>query len=177
MPRHQRETERGAALLEFVVVLPVLLAILMGIVTSGAALNRSNSINNAARESARFGATLPADNLTWWLNKVAEVAIDSATGDLADGSPGRYVCVSYVHPEGKVPEDSSVGTDHTVRIEIDHVGIKTVTTGKSCYTDGRPDGERRVQVLLERDVDLEFMFFDSTVTLDGESTARFERAT
>lgn len=177
MASQNRTSERGAALLEFVVVLPVLLSILMGIVTSGAALNRSNSINNAARESARFGATLPADNLTWWLNNVAEVAIDSATGDLEDGSPGRYVCVSYVYPDGSVPVDLSVGNDHTVRIEVDQAGTKTVSSGKTCYTDGRPNGERRVQVLLERDADLEFMFFDSTVTLDGQSTARFERAT
>ena len=59
------DRERGAALLEFAVVLPIMLSLLLGIVTSGTALNRSNSINNAARESARFGATLPADNLTW----------------------------------------------------------------------------------------------------------------
>ncbi len=76
--------ERGAALLEFAMVLPLLLTLLLGLVSSGTALNRSNSLNNAARESARFGATLPADNLTFWLNKVADVAIDSATGDLDD---------------------------------------------------------------------------------------------
>ena len=108
------DRERGAALLEFAVVLPIMLSLLLGIVTSGTALNRSNSINNAARESARFGATLPADNLTWWLNKVAEVAIDSATGDLEDGSPGRYVCVAYVYPNGTVPivdDEPVVGND------------------------------------------------------------------
>jgi hypothetical protein len=168
--------EQGTALLEFAVVLPVLLALLLGIVTSGSALNSSNSINNAARESARFGATLPADNLTWWLNKVADVAIDSATGDLEAGSPGRYVCVAYVYPDGDVPEDSSVGDDHTVRIEIDAAGTKTVAPGSSCYTDGRPHDERRVQVLVKRDTALQFVFFDRTVTLDGQSTARFERA-
>ncbi len=176
MGGRQRKDEQGAALLEFVVVLPVLMAILMGIVTSGSALNRSNAINNAARESARFGATLPADNLTLWLNKVSEVAIGSATGDLDDGAPGRWVCISYVYPDGVVPGGGSMGTDHTARLVINEAGTKKIDTGESCYSDGRPSGERRVQVLLKRDVDLEFMFFDSTVTLDGESTARFERA-
>ncbi len=168
--------ERGAALLEFAIVLPVLLAILVGIITSGAALNRSNSLNNAARETARFGATLPADNLTWWLNKVAGVAIDAATGDLADGSPGRYVCVAFVYPDGDVPADSSVGEDHTVRLEIDEAGLQSIATGSDCYPDGRPNNERRVQVVVQRDTDLEFFFFDSTVTLDGKSAARYERA-
>jgi hypothetical protein len=176
--------EEGAALLEFAVVLPILLALLLGIVTSGTALNSNNSMNNAARESARFGATLPADNLTWWLNKVAEVAVDSATGELEAGSDGRYICVAYVHPNGTAPSSSgfgetepTMGTDHTVRLEIDEDGVKTISIGQSCYSDGRPSDERRVQVLVERDADLEFVFFERTVTLNGQSTARFERAT
>jgi len=183
VPSPQRENERGAALLEFAVVLPVLLSLMMGIVTSGSALNSSNSINNAARESARFGATFPAENLTFWLNTVADVAIDSATGDLDDGSPGRYVCVAYVYPDGIVPpvvDDGVkvpvVGTDHTIRIEIDEDGTRTVAPGQTCYSDGRPHDERRVQILAERDAYLQFVFFDRTVTLDGQSTARFERA-
>jgi hypothetical protein len=169
-------SEQGAALLEFAVVLPILLALLVGIITSGAALNRSNSLNNAARESARFGATLPADNLTWWLNKVADVAIDAATGDLADGTDGRYVCAAFVYPKGTVPADSSVGEDHTVRIEVDATGTKTITTGSDCYPDGRPNDERRVQVVAERTTDLQFFFFDRVVTIDGQSAARYERS-
>lgn len=179
-----RTSEQGTALLEFAVVLPVLLSLLLGIITSGSALNSSNSINNAARESARFGATLPADNLTFWLNEVADVAIDSATGDLKDGSPGRYICVSYVYPDGTISTviiDGEpvpvMGADHTARLEINEAGAKTVTAGQSCYNDGRPNGERRVQVVGRRDADLQFVFFDRTVTLDGQSTARFERAT
>lgn len=168
--------QRGSALIEFAVVLPILLALLVGIVTSGAALNRSNSLNNAARETARFGATLPADNLTWWLNEVADVAVDSATGDLADGTDGRYVCVAFVYPDGTVPADSSIGEDHTVRLEVDSAGTKSITTGAACYSDGRPGEERRVQVVAERNTDLEFFFFDRTVLLDGVSTARYERA-
>lgn len=169
--------ERGTAMMEFAVVLPVLLALLLGIVTSGSALNSSNSINNAARESARFGATLPADNLVLWLNKVAEVAIDSSTGELDDGQPGRSVCVAYVYPDGSVPSDSSIGDDHTVKMVINSTGTKKVTSGQACYPDGRPSDERRVQVALQRDANLQFVFFDRTVTLDGQSTARFERAT
>ena len=108
---------------------------LLGIVTSGTALNRSNSINNAARESARFGATLPADNLTLWLAQVSDVAIDSATGDLADGSPGRLICVPYVYPDGVVPMVGGVpvvGTNHTMRVVVDPAGAKTFSPGEPC---------------------------------------------
>lgn len=175
-PRPVVGRERGSALLAFAIVLPLLLSLLVGIVTSGAALNRSNSLNNAARESARFGATFPADNLTWWLNEVADVAIDAATGDLEVGTNGRYVCVAFVYPDGDVPPDSSVGEDHTVRIEVDPAGTKVVTTGADCYPDGRPDDERRVQVVAERLTALEFFFFNRIVTLDAQSAARYERA-
>lgn len=167
--------ENGAMLLEFAFVLPVLLAVLLGIITAGSALNRNNSLNNGARETARFAATLPADNLKWWLHEVADVAIDSATGEMADGSPDRYVCVAYVYPDGKIPSDSSVGTDHTVRLEVAPDGSRTITTGSACFDDGRPHEQRRTQVVAERDAKLQFLFFDSTVRLDGTSAARYER--
>jgi hypothetical protein len=167
--------ERGAALLEFAIVLPLLLAILVGIVTAGSALNRNNSLNNATRETARFAATLPADDLKWWLNKVSDVALAAATGDLSDGVDGRHVCVAFVHPAGSTPTDGSVGSDHTVRLDVDAEGARKVTAGSACFDDGRPQDERRVQVLAQREADLEFFFFARTVTLGAESAARYER--
>ena len=91
--------------------------------------------------------------------------------------------MAYVYPDGIVPtvvDDGVkvpvVGTDHTIRIEIDEDGTRTIAPGQTCYSDGRPHDERRVQILAERDAYLQFVFFDRTVTLDGQSTARFERA-
>lgn len=158
------DCESGAAFLEFAVMLPLLLALLLGVTTSGMAINSTNSINNAARESARFGATLPNDNLTLWLNEVADLAIDAASGELDDGKPGRYVCVAFVHPAGPT----------SARLEVDAAGTRTLTADSDCFPDGRPNDERRVQVLLEREAELQFVFFDSTVTLDGQTTAVFE---
>jgi hypothetical protein len=51
-------TERGASLIEFALVLPVLLMLLVGIVTSAQAWNRQNTLQHVTREAARFGATL-----------------------------------------------------------------------------------------------------------------------
>lgn len=181
----QREdggAQRGAALLEFSLVLPVLLVLMLGIVTTGSALNRTNSLNNAARESARYGATLPADNLVKWLNLVATVAQNSATGDLDDGVRGRTICVSYVYPNGTAPsvdDDDDVSmamtTDHTATLTVDETGTKTYAIGSPCYADGRTPDERRVQVFVERDVELNFVFTQPEVTIDSMSTARFER--
>ena len=78
--------ERGASLVEFALVLPILAAFLLGTLSAGLAYNRNNSLNNAARESARYAATLPVDgSMSAWLTSVAAVAESAASGDLDAG--------------------------------------------------------------------------------------------
>lgn len=50
--------ERGASMIEFALVLPVLITLLVGIVSAADAWNRRNTLEHAAREAARHGATL-----------------------------------------------------------------------------------------------------------------------
>ena len=165
-----RHTESGASLVEFALVLPVLLALLLGIISGGITFSRSIAVDNAAREAARYGATLPVDgDMNAWLNDVADVAIRSATGDLDDGEQGRQVCVAYVYPDG------SAADDQTTQITVDTAGARTVTSGGICFSDGRPSDERRVQVQLQRQSDIILVLWGRTVTLEGDSTARFER--
>jgi Flp pilus assembly protein TadG len=52
------ENERGAALIEFALTLPLMLLLLVGIMDFGLAFQRYNALNNAAREGARM-AVLP----------------------------------------------------------------------------------------------------------------------
>ncbi|NND02575.1 MAG: pilus assembly protein [Acidimicrobiia bacterium] len=159
----------GASLIEFAMILPILAALLLGIVTVGLALNGKNSINNAAREGARYGATLTVDtSMTDWLNDVSDVAIRSATGQLDNGIDARTLCVAYVYPAG------TAVLDRTSRVEIDPAGNRTYALGQ-CFADGRPNDERRVQVSAARDTEILALFFIRGVTLDAESVARFER--
>lgn len=50
------DKERGASAVEFALVLPVLLAILLGIMEFGFLFNQQASATNAAREGARYAA-------------------------------------------------------------------------------------------------------------------------
>ena len=54
----RRRGERGAALVEFALAVPLLLVVIAGIVDFGFAFQRYEVITNAAREGARM-ATLP----------------------------------------------------------------------------------------------------------------------
>lgn len=49
----KRDTQRGAALVEFAMVLPLLMVILMGIIEFGIILYDKSVITNASREAAR----------------------------------------------------------------------------------------------------------------------------
>ena len=103
--------------------------------------------------------------MTDWLTAVEARVEANATGSLATGTPGRRICVAYVHPNGVA------STDRTAKIEG---GV--VTSGASCFSDGRPNDERRVQVLVERDVDFNAFAFQTTIKLDANAVNRFEAA-
>ncbi len=55
---------QGSQLFEFALVLPFLLAIVIGIIDFGGAFNLKQKLNNAAREGARFGASQSTLDLT-----------------------------------------------------------------------------------------------------------------
>lgn len=59
---HFRPRERGAAVVEFAVVLPILLAFLFGIIEFGRIMSVCHTLNNAARAGARIAALPGATN-------------------------------------------------------------------------------------------------------------------
>jgi Flp pilus assembly protein TadG len=67
--RRSRQNERGAELIEFALVLPLLLAMLAGIADFGRMFQRLEVTTNAAREGARL-ASLPGYNQTDVQNRV-----------------------------------------------------------------------------------------------------------
>lgn len=156
---------RGAALIEFALILPLLLMLLVGIVSAGVAYNHQLGLTHAAREAGRYGATLPVTNfgsLNQWLDEVAARAVDEATGSLGAGVDGHFVCVAYVFPDGG-----------QVERRVDNEGVIT-HSGGDCFSDDRPSEERRVQVRVRRDSEFSVVFFSTTVTLGSEATNRYE---
>ncbi|MDR9450988.1 MAG: TadE/TadG family type IV pilus assembly protein, partial [Acidimicrobiia bacterium] len=54
-----RHKERGASLVEFALVLPLIMMIVLGLVSAGVAYNLKITLTHAAREAARYAAILP----------------------------------------------------------------------------------------------------------------------
>jgi len=169
VPSNASRAECGAALIEMALALPILIMLLVGIVSAGIAYNHQLALTHAAREGGRYGATLPVESMTDWLDIVIAQTIDDGTGALDDGVAGRYVCVAFVHPAGISANDS------TARRELAADGTETDGSAP-CFADGRPNDERRVQVIVERQTDFSVVFFSSTLTLDEEAVSRFEAA-
>jgi hypothetical protein len=141
---------------------------LLGIASSSVAYGQSSAINNATREAARYGATLPVEGeLSAWLIDVVGVAEAAATGDLDLTREGHSVCVAYVYPDGVD------GNDSTLSLTVS--STNSVEAAIDCFSDGRPASERRVQVVIERPASIEAAFFSSDLTLSAEAAARFER--
>ncbi len=156
--------ESGASLVEFALVLPVFMMLLLGMLTGGLAYSRKLSIAQATRESARYGATLPITAATptdTWLDRVAAVAVTSSDGELEASRPGQTVCVAYVPATGLPRRRQQVGS------------AITRSNDRCIASDGR-DGETRVQVVATRTSTLEALVFSEDLVLRSHAVARFE---
>ena len=158
--------ERGAALVEFALVLPLLLTVVLGGISGGTVLSRKETLTHAAREGARYGAIVAKTQCqptsqcggSTWAQLVQSVVVARSQG-LASTS---QVCVALVTGAGTVVDGNA---DFTTR-----------TDGTSCYDDGGADGLPRVQVAVTRTGDkLSAVFFQIPVTLSAAATARFEQ--
>lgn len=142
--------ERGAALVEFALVLPILMMLLLGIVTGGSAYQKKITIVDAVREGARYGATLEVGTETSpypvWVDLVRNRVADLSGGILKVSD----VCVDLDDPGGSASP----------------CGVADPAT---------PGTERLVKVTATKDARLEAFFFSRELNLRGQSVARYER--
>ncbi len=160
-PHHD---DSGASLVEFALVLPVFMMLLLGMLTGGLAYNRKLSVAQATREGARYGATLPitaAVPVDTWLTRVAGVTIASSDDELAANKPGQTVCVAHVASSG------------TAR-RRQQTGAAVIFDNNPCIANDGRSGEARVQVVAGRSSTLEALVFSRNLDLTSRAVARFE---
>lgn len=155
-------------------ILPVFMILVLGMFTGGLAYSTKLSLDGAAREGARYGATLAVADATCsgssatarWLQCVASAAQQAATGDLEAGQQGRRICVAYVYPDG------TLTGDRTANLVIDANGSSQGSS--TCFSDGQPNDVRRVQVQVTRVRKLEAMVWSTDLDLNARAITRFE---
>lgn len=164
-------TERGATIVEFALVLPLLMALVIGIVSIGSALNDKQSLTHAAREGARYGARLPTDQIFadgTWASNVREVAIKRAGGDIEPES-GSTVCVSLVHGSPATTfSDPFPASSYSTKSD----GTPCDPTETYATTDG--DTGLRVQIVVTHPVVIEAIFFSHPVEVSSSATMQSE---
>jgi len=145
--RAHRTDDRGAVLVEAAIVMPILIMLVLGIWSVGRAYNIYLTMDHAAREAARFGAVNADDGS--WLVEVKHKALDEASPSLT--LAGADVCASLV--------DGTAGATDCLNATDD------------------PRTEKRAQVVITRQVPLDFLFFNMSVTLHARAVSRWEAGT
>ncbi len=107
-----RSSERGAALVEFAIVAPVLIMIMMGVVQLGLLLHQQQGIHAAAREGARQGSFPSA----------TEADIESAVNTALNGinlANTPVVTITPANGSGVPCDGNVVGADSvTVNVQV-----------------------------------------------------------
>jgi Flp pilus assembly protein TadG len=163
-----RTKERGAALVEFALILPLVLMLAFGVITAGIAYNHKIDLTHAAREGARYGATLaqlqcsgspnPCGTKTW-AQVVQAVVVQRAMGDVTAAD----VCVALV-------------TGNPGAVLATGFSVNSPNGNGTCYSDGNDDPGKRVQVAIRKTGDtIDGVLFKMPVTLTSQATAKFEQ--
>jgi Flp pilus assembly protein TadG len=113
MVRIKRDNERGAAAVEFAILLPLLVMLLFGIIEFSILFNRQQGLHAAAREGARY-ASLPTNTK----DEIEDRVRDSLVGVLNDAD--RVAASITVTPNATRPCDIvPAGTAVVVTVEVE----------------------------------------------------------
>ena len=160
----RRDSERGTALVEFALILPIVVSLMLGMVTGGLAYNKKIALTDAVRGASRYGATL-ADSSTFGTS-VRDRLVQLSAGELSNSD----VCVQLVR---------GGSTEVVVRswYASSANGSCPSTFGTAPATPTVSTGYCVVKVWGMKTATLQAVFFNSDLQLKAGSVAGFERGT
>lgn len=122
-----RKSQRGAAALEFAIVLPVLLLMLVGIVDFGMVMGAQTQVANAAREGARAGAL---SGLKDQAEGAATSAIAGMVGATNLGTKTEAICTTVAGDAcSMIDATPDTGSTVTVTVTYVHTWLSPVILG------------------------------------------------
>ncbi len=182
--RTRQDAELGASAVEFALLFPIFVMIVIGTINFGIAYERWIASTQGAREGSRFGATLSLTAAGGgpttpnpWLEQVSTRTI-AASELLIDGAdptraiPGMVACVALkVQP----PTATSPTTFQHVIATAGSTGVITRTYASgACPGMTPPSSGDYVQVSIRSPRGISWFLGSTTVTIAGRSTSRFE---
>lgn len=114
MRKNGRRRDRGASLVEFALVLPLLTLFLFGIIEFGIAYNKKQTVNSAAREGARTAA-VPVND--------ADDVVSAATSAYQPENGDLTITITVNGSEvsgGDHPCEDEEGSTVVVLVETEH---------------------------------------------------------
>jgi Flp pilus assembly protein TadG len=171
--------ERGAAAVEFALVVPFLILLLLGIITAGITYSRGIGLSNAVREGSRFGATGDATVAAFASDVSTRTRLSQFDDSPTPSESGTSICVQlwkYTTAGSNAGTGTATcsqgGTSDAPTLsmpdENSYPKIPPATTAGTCVV--RVLAARRYSILLG-------MFPSLTGMLNRGSVARYERAT
>ena len=131
-PVIRRRDERGAAMVEFAMILPLLVLLTFGIIEFGVAFNASSSVSQASRAGGRTAAIFSSDpQLEFNAGLAAANALDVSPNSIT-GNP--TICVSMFVAGGDPCTDQ-----YSMQIPVAHFGGAGNPTWQTTYA-GVPAG-------------------------------------
>lgn len=154
----RRRGERGASAVEFALVMPLLLMIVFGMITTGLTFSDHLSATNAAREGARYGAAADASSASWAtsVRDRAKQTYFNASETVTDAE----ICVQLVQSTGTVAKQWAGGSCGTAP------ATPSSMTAGSCVVKVWMTRPQRIQLLV---------FPDLNFNVKAESVAYYSR--
>lgn len=155
--RRQRD-ERGASAVEFALVVPLLLMLLFGIISTGMTVSDHLSATNATREGSRYGAATDMSQPGWATS--VKTRVKQVYYNAGETVTDDQICVKLVTAAGATPAQS---------------------IGASCGTapstpTGMAAGSCAVMVWMQRPATIELVAFPSlTLNISARSVAFYSR--
>jgi Flp pilus assembly protein TadG len=118
-----RRLRTGQSLVEFALILPVLLLILMGVIDFGRAIYAYNAVSNAAREGAR--TAIVDQSVSGGTYVAAQAAAEQATALGLNPADTDEIEVTFPDPGG-IGTCATPGVGCTVRVEV-HYAFEPLT--------------------------------------------------
>jgi hypothetical protein len=183
--------DKGAAAVEFALLVPIFIMLTVGSISVGLALWQNITVTQSARDAARYGSTLQLTktagtcpsttsdvDVNCLVSQVRDQAIREAGWPWDPLAPtttlpnNGYVCVAFVQGT------ASLGSVPTTRITVGNRQVGDPASG-ACVDDtasGEVSKVDRIQVVVNRDASFNAVFFTRNWLLTSRAIVPYERA-